>query len=105
LNAVKETNALLRHAIAGHVREEIDSAGLTPAVSPDVIAVMVEGMLRGVTLQWLADPQDVDLDAAADAAKVMVRSYLGLPAQFPRARTPARRTSPRRSPTRHARKG
>jgi AcrR family transcriptional regulator len=104
LNAVKETNALLRHAIAGRVREEIESASLTPAISPDVIAVMVEGMLRGVTLQWLADPQDVDLEAAADAAKVMVRCYLGLPAQVtPRARKATRRTSPRRTPTRHAR--
>jgi AcrR family transcriptional regulator len=106
LNAVKETNALLRHTIAGHVREEIDSAGLTPAISPDVIAVMVEGMLRGVTLQWLADPQDVDLEAAGDAARMMVRCYLGLPAQLrPRARKSVRRTSPRRTPTGHAREG
>jgi AcrR family transcriptional regulator len=106
LDAVKETNALLRHIIGQHVREAIDSAGLTPAISPGVIAVMVEGMVRGVALQWLADPHDVDLEAAANATKVAVRFYLGVPAESnPRVDKSARRPSRRRTATRHARGG
>jgi AcrR family transcriptional regulator len=76
--AVAETNVVTREFIA----EEI-AAGLDPPLpdgprNPEVqsIAVMVAGLLRGVALQWLADPDAVDLDAAAEMAKKMVRTTI-----------------------------
>ncbi|MWA01595.1 TetR family transcriptional regulator [Actinomadura sp. LD22] len=74
--AVADTNALTRTFLAECVAEMVDPRIPDPATHPQVMAIatLIEGILRGVALQWMADPDNVDLDAAKNTAKMMVRS-------------------------------
>ncbi|WP_189265059.1 TetR/AcrR family transcriptional regulator [Streptomyces fuscichromogenes] len=67
-DAIAETNMVVRRLIVEMIGDE--------AADPDASAVVVEGILRGVALQWLADPDNVELAAATDAAKAAVRGLL-----------------------------
>ncbi|MEU6198519.1 helix-turn-helix domain-containing protein [Streptomyces sp. NPDC047061] len=67
-DAIAETNMVVRQLIVEMIGDE--------AADPEAAAVVVEGILRGVALQWLADPDGVELAAAADAAKAAVRGLL-----------------------------
>jgi AcrR family transcriptional regulator len=71
--AVAETNEISRSFIADLIAELVEpheDAG--PRTEIESIAVLVEAILRGVALQWLADPDNVDMDAAAVTAKAMI---------------------------------
>ncbi|MFF7476938.1 TetR family transcriptional regulator [Streptomyces sp. NPDC008092] len=74
--AVAETNALTRSFIAGHVAEMFDVPVDRGDGDPEVraIATVIEGILRGVAVQWLADPDNVDLDAVKTTTKLMINS-------------------------------
>jgi AcrR family transcriptional regulator len=76
-SAVAKTNAITRGHIAEMVRDaraEHDDVGGDSEV--EATAVLIEGILRGVALQYLADPDVVDLDRTVQLAKVMVRALL-----------------------------
>jgi len=72
--AVAETNALTRASIAEAVRAAAAADG--PAIDAEAAAVLIEGILRGVALQYLAAPDAVDLDGAVTLAKRLVRTLL-----------------------------
>jgi len=75
--AVAKTNAITRGHIAEMLRDaraEHDDVGGDSEV--EATAVLIEGILRGVALQYLADPDVVDLDRTVQLAKVMVRALL-----------------------------
>jgi AcrR family transcriptional regulator len=76
--AIAETNLATRDFIAEQIAAELDPPAVDGANDPEIqsIAVMVAGLLRGVSLQWLADPDGVDLDAAVEMAKRMVRTTM-----------------------------
>ncbi|XVV38316.1 TetR/AcrR family transcriptional regulator [Streptomyces sp. CA-100214] len=76
--AVAETNAISRGFIADLIAQAMDAPPVDPAEDEAIqsVAVVVEGILRGVALQWHADPEHVDLDTAAAWAKVMIRGAL-----------------------------
>jgi AcrR family transcriptional regulator len=61
----------------GTIATELDPAGM---------AVVVVGMLRGTVAQFLIDPDDVDLAAAADACEQFVRATLTPQAKVTRKR-------------------
>ena len=71
LNAVLRDSLrdqLLRGQADGSVREDVD------AIAESVV---LAGVLRGVTLQWLADPDRVDLNRATESAAAMARRAYG----------------------------
>jgi len=74
--AVAETNAITRRFIAERVAEMLDHPVPEPEDVPQVwaTATLIEGILRGVALQWFADPDNLHLDTIKVTAKAMVRS-------------------------------
>lgn len=72
--AVAKYNARIREFLSGLLATatEPDGSRLNRR-DADALAVLVEALLRGVALQWLADPQGIELDQAAAQAKFMVR--------------------------------
>jgi hypothetical protein len=52
-------------------------------VDVDGLAVLIEAILRGVAVQWLADPENVDLDSTIATAQQMLRAVLGQPQPSP----------------------
>ncbi|WP_316575021.1 TetR/AcrR family transcriptional regulator [Nocardia canadensis] len=72
--AVAKYNARIREFLSDLL---VSAAGPDGSVldrrDADALAVLVEGLLRGVALQWLADPERIELDHVATQAKCMVR--------------------------------
>jgi AcrR family transcriptional regulator len=54
LPAVMETNAVIREAISGVIKDAAADVVGGPPVDVDGLAVQIEAILRGVALQWLA---------------------------------------------------
>jgi hypothetical protein len=48
-------------------------------VDVEGLAVLLEAILWGVALQWLAGPENVDLDSTIATARQMLRAVLGQP--------------------------
>jgi AcrR family transcriptional regulator len=63
-------NRLLRELLAKSVREGIEAGELRPDAHPEATAVEVAAFLEGAAVQWLLDPETVDLAA-------MYRRYFG----------------------------
>jgi AcrR family transcriptional regulator len=76
LAAVTENNAAVRQMIAGWIAEAQEDGEIEAGANVLDLAIVVEGLLRGVVLQWLAEPAAVDLRRVADLAKSMVRTHL-----------------------------
>ena len=72
--AVAKYNARIREFLSGLLASVIGPGGSRlDRRDADALAVLVEALLRGVALQWLADPQGIELDQVAAQAKFMVR--------------------------------
>jgi len=72
--AVAKYNARIREFLSGLLASATEPDGSRLARrDADALAVLVEALLRGVALQWLADPQGIELDQVAAQAKSMVR--------------------------------
>jgi AcrR family transcriptional regulator len=72
----QQRNRLLRHHLADAVRHSAEHGEITPEVDPDTKAAEITAFLEGAAVQWLLDPDNVDLIA-------IYRSYLdGLAAQL-----------------------
>jgi AcrR family transcriptional regulator len=79
-DAVRALNAALRDSL----RDEIQRGQRDGSVRRDVDAalesVLLVGVLRGIAVQWLADPDGVDLGRAADrAVAIATNTYAGHP--------------------------
>ena len=59
------------------IEQGIDLGEIRSDLDPDAAAALVVGMLRGVALQWIADPGCFDLEAAASQLRDTLRSSLG----------------------------
>jgi hypothetical protein len=81
--AVVETNTIVRETISGMINDVAEGLATTPSVDVPSLAVVIEAVLRGVVLQWLADPGNVDLDTIITTAQTMVRAVLGQPQPTP----------------------
>jgi AcrR family transcriptional regulator len=77
--ATARTNEVFRRTITGRIMEAAAAGETVPEVAPEVSAVLIEGLVRGVATQWLIAPQDVDLDVVVAELKRVVRRALVAP--------------------------
>lgn len=74
--AIGQLNDDLRRGVADLLTRGIADRSVRPRTDVPAAAMTIVGMLRGVTLQWLADPRGVDLDAGRrEIATVLTRCY------------------------------
>ncbi|WP_146778769.1 TetR/AcrR family transcriptional regulator [Actinomadura craniellae] len=74
--AVQSLNAVLRRRFGGWLTRGVEDGTVRPDVDPAVEAGLLQGLIRGITLQWLVDPDGFDLVAARRGALAMVRRSL-----------------------------
>jgi AcrR family transcriptional regulator len=72
-------NEVFRRAITKRIMEAAADGESIGAAAPEVIAVLIEGMMRGIAAQWLIAPEDVDLDVVVAELKRVVRRSLTVP--------------------------
>lgn len=66
----------LRRGVAGLLARGVADRSVRPGTDVSAAATVVVAMLRGATLQWLADPGGVDLDAARhEITNILTRGY------------------------------
>ncbi|ANO04624.1 hypothetical protein BAB75_15740 [Mycobacteroides immunogenum] len=78
-SAVVENNAIFRDMISEWIRDASDGGEIQLQGQPGDVATILEGMLRGIILQHLAEPEAIDLPNIAHIAKRIVRVYLQAP--------------------------
>jgi hypothetical protein len=69
-------NEVFRRAITRRIMEAAADGDSIGAAAPEVSAVLIEGMMRGIAAQWLIAPEDVDLDVVVAELKRVVRRSL-----------------------------
>lgn len=75
-DAIHALNALLRDSVREQLLRGQADGSIRPDVDATVESIVVAGIMRGVTLQWLADPDGVDLARATESAAAMTgRAY------------------------------
>ena len=79
--AVAQANDLLRCRIVSLVREAVGAGQAASGVNPEAVATLLEGTMRGIAQQWLADPDNTRLDEAAELAKSSLRHLIAEPAR------------------------
>jgi AcrR family transcriptional regulator len=74
--AIGELNDALRRGVADLLARGVGDGSVRAGTDIPAAAMVIVGMLRGVTLQWLADPDGVDLTAARhEITTVLTRGY------------------------------
>ena len=65
--AMQQRFAEMREELGGFITKGLRDGTIRPDVEPDGTAAMLQGMIRGITLQYLVDPGGFDLAAARRA--------------------------------------
>lgn len=82
--AIGQLNDSLRRGVAGLLARGVVDGSVRPSTDIPAAATAIVGILRGATLQWLADPGGVDLDAARqEITTILTRCYAAVPAETP----------------------
>jgi AcrR family transcriptional regulator len=76
---VVKLNRGFRASAEGWLRSGIQDGEIRADVDPKIEAAVFVGMLRGVSMQWLAERGAFDLQAAAESIKHALRSRLAQP--------------------------
>lgn len=75
-DAVRDLNEGLRDSLRGELLRGQKDGSVRRDIDPTVESVVLVGIVRGIAVQWLADPDGVDLGRAADSAIATVtRTY------------------------------
>ena len=75
-DAVRGLNEGLRDSLRDQLLRGQKDGSVRPDVDPTAESVVLAGVLRGIAVQWLADPGGVDLRRATDGAvDVAARAY------------------------------
>ena len=74
---VAEFNQLTRERLARIVANGVESGEIPSTVNPDAAAMLILGLIRGVSLQYLADPRRFDVKAVTASINRMIDGYLG----------------------------
>ena len=82
--AIGQLNDSLRQGVADLLARGVTDRSVRPGIDIPSAATAIVGILRGATLQWLADPGGVDLDAARrETTTILTRCYAAIPAEQP----------------------
>jgi AcrR family transcriptional regulator len=76
---VAENNAIVRAMIVQWLSEAIEDGDIPEGSNLADLAVLIEGLLRGMMLQKLAEPGAVDLHRLAVITKALIRTRLAVP--------------------------
>lgn len=77
-DAVRALNEGLRNSLRDELLRGQQDGSVRRDVDPTVESVVLVGILRGITVQWLADPGGVDLGQATDRAiAIATQTYAG----------------------------
>jgi AcrR family transcriptional regulator len=76
-DSVAHTNEVLRAYLRSCLQQAVEDGEVPAGTDLTSAAVLIEGLLRGVSMQWLVDPAKVDLDMTIRTAKALVRAGLG----------------------------
>ena len=77
-DAVHDLNGVLRDSLRDQLLRGQGDGSVRGDIDPTVESVLLAGILRGIAVQWLADPDGVDLGRAADrAVAVASDAYAG----------------------------
>jgi AcrR family transcriptional regulator len=71
-----ELNRGFRDSVRRLIEQGMESGEIRSDLDPEAEAGLVVGMLRGVALQWIADPGCFDLEAVATSLKDAMRRHL-----------------------------
>jgi AcrR family transcriptional regulator len=83
--AISQLNDGLRCGVADLLGRGVADGSINPGTDISAAATASVAMLRGVTLQWLADPGGIDLDATRqEITAILTRRYAALPPDNPR---------------------
>ena len=75
-DAVRNLNGVLRDSLRDQLLRGQEDGSVRGDIDPTVESVLLAGILRGIAVQWLADPGGVDLVQATDrAVDVAARAY------------------------------
>lgn len=74
--AVAEADEIFRSNIRVLLEHAVADGDVPAGTDLDAQSVLVEGILRGVCLQWFVDPERIDIDTAIAAVQAMVRASL-----------------------------
>ncbi len=74
---VAEFNQLTRERLARIVAGGVESGEIPSTVNPDAAAMLILGLIRGVSLQYLADPKQFDVNEVTESINRMIDQYLG----------------------------
>ncbi|OYD70351.1 TetR/AcrR family transcriptional regulator [Rhodococcus sp. OK302] len=76
LHAVSENNVAIRTMIVNSLEEAVELGQIPQVSDPESAAVVVSGILRGVLIQVLLDPEHVDRETAIKASIELTRAAL-----------------------------
>jgi AcrR family transcriptional regulator len=74
-DAIHVVNAVLRDSLRDQLLRGQGDGTIRQDVDPTVESVVLAGLLLGLTVQWLADPDGVDLMGASERAAAMAGNY------------------------------
>ncbi|WP_119727507.1 TetR/AcrR family transcriptional regulator [Thermomonospora amylolytica] len=74
--AIANANEEFRAAIRGWLGQAAEDGEIPAGTDLAAHAVAIEGLIRGICLQWMIDPERVDLDASIETARHVVRAGL-----------------------------
>ena len=73
---IHTVNAVLRDTLRNQLARGQEDGSVRQDLEPALESVVLAGVLRGITLQWLADPDGIDLSRATESAAAMAdRTY------------------------------
>jgi AcrR family transcriptional regulator len=83
--AISQLNDGLRGGVADLLGRGIADGSIRPGTDIAAAASVIVAMLRGATIQWLADPGGIDLDATRqEISAILSRCYAALQPDNPR---------------------
>ena len=89
--ATAEINQSFRDLVAGLVVQAIEDGDVSGQVLPEVCAILIEGIVRGVATQWLISASLVDLEVVVPVLKRAIRRSITGPGTGQEARESQRR--------------